>query len=193
MQRQNFAGAGFCELASLTLPVKGDQGGYSLTAAGREWIAQADELSFIPMQPGRFGQIIERFRGRFGDGYFQRAQEAAKCHSATAYLASCVMSGAAAESILLSVAVAKAKDEQEVLGIYRAGGGRKKIENMITEKLNKGLATRFTTAMELLKYWRDEAAHGVASDIQEFEAYDAMSRLLRLAHLADDHWDELTR
>jgi len=46
--------------------------------------------------------------------------------------------------------------------------------------------------MDLLNYWRDEAAHGGLSDISEFEAYEAMARLLRLAHFVDDHWDELT-
>jgi len=36
------------------------------------------------------------------------------------YLASCVMSGAAAESILLAVAIAKVKSEQKVLAEYKS-------------------------------------------------------------------------
>lgn len=58
-------------------------------------------------------------------------------------------------------------------------------------RLREPLGSQFRNLTDLLKYWRDEAAHGVISDISEFEAYEALARLLRFAHFVDDHWDEL--
>lgn len=79
--------------------------GYSITTAGNAWIADTEHAVFIPTEPSRAAELIGRFRADFGDGFFQRAQEAIKCHSATAYLACCVMCGAATESILLRLAI----------------------------------------------------------------------------------------
>ena len=167
--------------------------GYSITAAGRKWLEDADESQFLPMEPSRFAQLIARFGYRFGEGYLQRAQEAAKCHFATAYLGCCAMSGAAAESILLALAIAKARDEEAILKTYRSASGRRRITDAIAGPLRKPLASQFRNLLDLLNYWRDEAGHGTASEISEFEAYEALAKLLRLAHFADDHWDELTR
>lgn len=166
--------------------------GYSVTESGRAWLHQANELQFVPMEASRLAQIMAGFRTRLGDGYYQRAQEATRCHFAAAYLASCAMSGAAAESILLKLAITKSGDEQKVLKAYRAANGRSRVENMVVGKLKEPLASRLRSLMDLLKYWRDEAAHGSMSEISEYEAYEAMARLLRLAHLAVDHWDDLT-
>jgi hypothetical protein len=41
-------------------------------------------------------------------------------------------------------------------------------------------------------FWRDDAAHGLASRISEMEAHEAISRLLRLAQFVTDNWPELT-
>lgn len=165
--------------------------GYCITEAGRMWLESADDHDFMPMEPGRLARIIDKFRARLGDGYYQRAQEAVRCHFATAYLASCAMSGAAAESIIMRIAIAKTGDEERILRIYKAANGRRALENLVVGQLREPLAGQFRSLMELLKYWRDEAAHGGVSDISEFEAYEAMARLLRLAHFVDDHWDEL--
>ena len=43
----------------------------------------------------------------------------------------------------------------------------------------------------LLKYWRDEAAHGKASVISDNEAYTSLALLLRFAMFAHDNWNEL--
>jgi hypothetical protein len=169
-----------------------DSGGYCLTAAGRRWLEQMDDSMFIPTEPGRFANIIERFRPSLGEGFFQRSQEAVKCHFAGAYLACCAMCGAAAESIMLHVAIAKVGDEEKVLAEYMAARGRSKIENIIIGRLREPLAGNFRNLVDLIKYWRDEASHGTLSDISEFEAYEALARLLRLAHFVDDHWTELT-
>lgn len=166
--------------------------GYSITAAGRRWLADAERTIFIPVEPARVAELLARFRDRLGEGFFQRAQEAIKCHSATAYLACCAMCGAAAESILLALAVEKSGNENQVLAIYRSASGRRRVTQELLRGLPSQTATSFTELTALLNYWRDDAAHGTASEISEFEAYEAIARLLRFAHFASDHWDELT-
>jgi len=165
--------------------------GYSFTSRGRQWLADAESV-FIPVEPARVAQLLSRFRERLGEGFFQRAQEAVKCHSSTAYLACCAMCGAAAESILLALAVAKSGDEAQVLATYRTASGRQRITQNLLHGQPARLSNSFTELTALLNYWRDDAAHGTASEISEFEAYEALARLLRFAHFATDHWDQLT-
>jgi hypothetical protein len=166
--------------------------GYSVTTIGRTWANQEGAAAFVPTEPSRFAEIMARFYERFGEGFHQRAQEAIKCHFATAYLACCAMCGAATESILLHVAIEKTGSEEEVLRTYRAANGRRKIENLIVGQLAEPLPSQFRNLTDLLKYWRDDASHGIASEISEFEAYEALARLLRFAHFVDDHWNNLT-
>lgn len=79
--------------------------GFAITVLGRAWLQQADEVFFIPTEPGRFTEFMTKFQARLGDGFWQRVQEASRCHSFLAYLACCAMCGAAAESIMLRVAI----------------------------------------------------------------------------------------
>jgi len=136
--------------------------------------------------------MLARFRGTFGDGFHQRAQEAIKCHHSLAYLACCAMCGAAAESLLLAAATAQIGNEAEALKIYLTSGGRRRLEQRLTGTMPGPVPGRFRTLLDLLSYWRDASAHGASTDISEIEAFDAIGRLLRLAHLASDHWTELT-
>jgi hypothetical protein len=101
------------------------------------------------------------------------------------------MCGAATESIVLAIAIAK-HDEETVLKTYRTAQGRSRVENMIIGQASKSVQTEFKNYTVLLKYWRDEAAHGKQSDISDNEAFTALAILLRFAHYAHDRWDELT-
>ena len=104
------------------------------------------------------------------------------------------MAGAAAESILLAVAIAKmAGDERKVLAEYRGAHGRKKITDRITGGLRQGLAEQFVTAGSILNFWRDEAAHGTRTTITEVEAQASLAQLLRFAQLTADNWAVLTQ
>jgi hypothetical protein len=103
------------------------------------------------------------------------------------------MCGAAAESILLRLAIEKQGNDTEVLRIYRTASGRRKVEELVLCGVSEPVARSLRTLTDLLKYWRDNASHGVASEISEFEAYEALARLLRFAHLASDHFAEFTR
>ncbi|OGP24830.1 MAG: hypothetical protein A2038_15375 [Deltaproteobacteria bacterium GWA2_57_13] len=166
--------------------------GYSVTPLGTEWLQKAGEYEYVPVDPGRFAKLLDNFSPRFGPGFQERCQEALRCYNAQAYLACCAMCGAAAESISLSIASAKTKNEAEILKMYSAAGGRGRIENLIIGKKDKSIQDDFRGYLSLLKYWRDIAAHGRASGINDPEAYTSLALLLRFAQFANDRWDELT-
>jgi hypothetical protein len=167
--------------------------GYSITPFGRQWLAEADRDTFVPTEPERFAQMLARFQDRFGAGFQSRGQEAIRCYGAHAYLACCVMSGAAGESVLLSTAIAGHGDETYVLKLYAATGGRRKIEDLIFGQAQGNIREEYRGLSSLLKYWRDEAGHGKASNINDSEAFYSLGLLLRLATFMNDHWDALTK
>lgn len=166
--------------------------GFCITPFGRRWVEEANQDIFVPTEPERFAQMIAPFRARFGLGFHTRAQEAVRCYDAHAYLACCTMCGAAAESILLATAIAKNGDEKQILKTYARASGRRDIENTLIGKAREQLAREFRGFMMLLKYWRDEAAHGTPSNIADDEAYTSIALLLRYAMFVKTHWNELT-
>ena len=62
----------------------------------------------------------------------------------------------------------------------------------IVSGLKDGIRQSFEAALQILHYWRDDAAHGMAATISEVEAYASLTQLLRLAQFCSDHWAELT-
>jgi len=166
--------------------------GYSITPFGRVWLSEARTDDFVPTEPERFGRLLAPYENRFGPGFHERAQQAIRCYGAHAYLACCAMCGAAAESILLAIAIAKTADEPLVLKDYRAANGRSKIEALILGKARQQLQTGLRAFTEPLKYWRDESAHGLASTLKDEHAYTALAMLLRFAQFSNDNWNELT-
>jgi len=171
-------------------PAAGD--GYSLTVAGREWIKKS-ELVFVPTDPNRYLSSLEKQIPLLGRGFAQRAGEAASCHQTANYLACCAMCGAAAESAILAVAIAKSGDEAKVLMEYKRPTGRSALIRRVFGKAPaNSLRQRFMqSAIYLLAYWRDESAHGVASEISELQAYNALILLFRLASYFSDEWNSL--
>jgi hypothetical protein len=144
------------------------------------------------LDPSRLGTTLAAFAGKFGDGYTQRAAEAVKTYRNQNWLAACVMAGAAAESILLAVAIAKIGDEKKVLTTYNGAGGRSRTTKLVTQGVTASIRQTFETALGVLHYWRDDAAHGMAAALGETEAHEALSRLLRLAQFATKSWTQLT-
>jgi hypothetical protein len=174
-----FAGGGFNGAA------------FTISELGHDWLQNASQRPIS--DPSRWSEVLQSFVGHFGNGYAQRATEAVRTYRTANYLAACVMAGAAAESILLAVAIAKIGDEARVLAQYNARNGRKNLTTTITGQLPVPVKTQFETALQVLHYWRDDAAHGMATTISEIEAYASLSQLLRLAQFTDDHFAELTR
>lgn len=170
-----------------------DPGRFCLTARGREWLATADESHYIIMQSSALRAVFEGLCSRFNEGFAQRSAEAVRCREADAYLACCVMCGAAAESVLLSLAVAKIKDEKKVLNEYLSSGGRGRVINNLVGQEPKPIADDFKKRMVVIAFWRDDAAHGLGSPITAPEADFTLRELLLLAQFATHHWERLTQ
>jgi hypothetical protein len=114
-------------------PFFGD--GFSLTVYGREWLKRSvAERHALPADQNRLTTMLLQFRDPFGDGYGQRAAEAVKDWWSGNYLSACTMAGAAAESILLAVAIAKIGDEKKVLLEYQSSKGRSRLIGRVVGK-----------------------------------------------------------
>jgi hypothetical protein len=169
-----------------------EEGGYSLTVAGRAALATVDTTTVLLSQPGSLAGALAGYRMRFGDGFHQRALEAIKCRNAEAWLACCAMTGAAAESVLLALAIAKVGDEEQVLKSYRLGNGRQRVLNLIVGQASAGRRDTLTTFSGIISMWRDEAAHGRASPLGTANADEALRQLLHMCQWADREWTHLT-
>jgi hypothetical protein len=168
------------------------EGGYSLTIAGSEKLANLDESSIIVMQPGALAAALSAYRDRFGDAFHARSQEAIKCRNAEAWLACCAMAGAAAESVLLSVAIAKTADETGAYKKYNATGGRQKILSLITANLPDRQKENLSNFTGIISLWRDEAAHGAPTELTTANADESMRQLLHMCQWVVKHWEVLT-
>ena len=85
------------------------------------------------------------------------------------------------------------KSEEEVLKAYASFVGRSRVENMVIGKANELIKREYRGYSSLIKYWRDESAHGKVSGINDNEAYTSIALLLRFAKFVNDNWDELIR
>ena len=103
------------------------------------------------------------------------------------------MCGAAAESILLAVAIAKDGDHDKIEKMYLASGGRGRIEKPILGSEPDNIQTECGGYLSLLRYWRDVTAHGWPSGITDGEAYRSLPFLLRFAQFVDDRWSDLPK
>jgi hypothetical protein len=163
---------------------------WSITEFGFCWLAEASKRPYLDIS--RLSEIFAAFTDLFGPGFAQRAVEAVKTYRALNYLSACAMSGAAAESILLATAIAKKGDGAEILKMYSAATGRSRVTTYVTGQSTEPIRRQFLAALQILSYWRDDAAHGVHTTISEVEAYVALNGLVRLAQFTTDNWDDLT-
>jgi hypothetical protein len=164
------------------------EGGFSITEAGRRWIVEAESLDAVLVQPGRLASKFAEAAGRFGQAYYERAQEAVRCHEAHAYLACCAMCGAAAEAILLALAIERSGDAEGSIQKYLGSSGRGRTEADVLRGHPESTQQAFKTHLGLMKHWRDGAAHGHAEGLCESEAFLALAQLLRLTQFVLDHW-----
>jgi hypothetical protein len=167
--------------------------GFYVTNYGKSWLNRTSGFEVLPIEHHRFGTMLANHSNRFGQRYHLRCQEAVNCYQAHTYLACCVMCGAASEAILLSLAIAKTDDEGRVLKDYRTNTGRSKIERLLLSHANSYVQQELPNFTNLLKYWRDDAAHGDDIKISESEAFTSLLLLLRFAQFAVDQWSNLTR
>jgi hypothetical protein len=169
-----------------------EEGGYSLTVAGRAALENLDAATILLAQPGSLAATFNGYRRRFGDGFHQRSMEAIRCRNAEAWLACCAMVGAAAESVLLAIAISKEGEEEPVLRAYRGVRGRQTVLNMIVGQADAPRRNTLTTFAGIVSLWRDDAAHGRASPIDTSNADEALRQLLHMCQWVDREWDNLT-
>jgi hypothetical protein len=162
---------------------------FSITKFGRTWLRDASQRPIV--DPSRLSEVLQGFADRFGGGYAQRATEAVRTYRTGNYLAAGVMSGAAAESILLALATAKIGDEAKVLLEYNTTGGRRRLTKRICSNVSSAIATQLDTALQALRYWHDGSGHATMTTVSEAEAHSCLTDLLRLAQFVHDHWAEL--
>jgi len=168
------------------------EGGYSLTVAGRATLQNLDQTTILIAQPGALATTLAGYGDRFGDGYRQRALEAIKCRNAEAWLACCAMVGAAAESILLSLAIAKTSDEPHILRLYSQATGRSRVLNLIVGQATAARRDTLTTFAGIISLWRNEAAHGQASTLGTANADESLRQLLHMSQWVAQEWASLT-
>jgi hypothetical protein len=165
---------------------------FVLTSYGEEWVQNHAASDVVPSEQGRFAALLSSYDDLFGPAFRSRSQEALACYHAHAYLACCAMCGAAAEAILLALAIARSGDRDATLRDYRRASGRSIIERRLAAGQNSHVQSEMANFTSLLKYWRDDASHGDQSRLSESEAFTAMLLLLRFATFGKDRWAELT-
>jgi hypothetical protein len=162
---------------------------FSITRFGRTWLKDASQRPIA--DPGRLSGVLQGFADRFGGGFAQRATEAVRTYRTGNYLAACVMSGTAAESILLALATAKIGDEAKVLVEYNATGGRRRLTKRICINVSAAVAAQLEATLQAVRYWHDGTGHATMTPVSEIEAHSSLTDLLRLAQFTHDHWTEL--
>lgn len=162
---------------------------FSITRFGRTWLRDASQR--LIADPSRLSEVLQGFADRFGGGFAQRATEAVRTYRTGNYLAACVMSGAAAESILLALATVKIGDEAKVLMEYNTTGGRRRLTKRISNNVSSAMATQLDAAFQALGQWHDGVGHATMTKVSEAEAHIRLTDLLRLAQFVHDHWGEL--
>jgi hypothetical protein len=168
---------------------RGEATGYCYTEFGRRWLKETPPI--LPTFPNKLTDLLLGFGKQFGDAYRLRCNDAVLAHNGLAYYACCAMVGAAAEAILLTAAVKKL-GEDKATKLYFNKNGRSNLLKSLLGQQRDSLRNDFMRHTELITYWRDQSSHGHQTGISENEAYVALSGLLRFAHFAADHWDELT-
>jgi hypothetical protein len=84
------------------------------------------------------------------------------------------MIGAAAESILLALAIGKVGNETQVLQAYRQSNGRRRVLNLVAGQIDQARRDTLTTFSNIISLWGDEAAHGIASPLSTANADEAL-------------------
>ena len=102
------------------------------------------------------------------------------------------MTGAAAESVPIALAIAKVGDEEQVLTTYKRAGGRQRVLNLLVAQANAARRDTLTTFTGIISMWRDEAAHGRATPLGTANADEGLRQLLHMCQWVEREWVELT-
>lgn len=165
--------------------------GYSFTESGRAWLEKS-ENEFALLSPQALSKLLDTYEPIFGKGFTERAHNAFLSFDCGAYLACCAMSGAACESIYLSLAVAKAQNPTEVYEKYRGRNGRVELQKIIEHNQSGSVIAAIQSGFNILKYWRDNTAHGDETKVGWIQARSALNALTEQAQIAEKYWTTIT-
>jgi len=168
--------------------------GYSITAAGFEWFKNGD-LEALVLSPNAIARMLDQYSNRFGDTYRRKTQEAVKNFRAGTYMSCCTMCGAAAEAILVALAIAKTKDRDKVLKGYKTTSGRATLIRTVLNGVKEEARIHYQAGLTLINAYRDESAHGDDTEIDRDgdAAKTMLETLLRFAKLSEQNWELLTK
>ena len=96
------------------------------------------------------------------------------------------MVGAAAETVVMAVGIARL-GEEKAAKTYYAKNGRKLLEDAVLADVPVWLARDFKGHTGLIALWRDRSAHAHEAQVTEGEAYVSLLGLLRFAHMICAH------
>lgn len=162
--------------------------GYSLTSRGIDWVQEANNQDYTPIESERFARIMEDFTKYYDVAFQERAQEAIRCNNNHTYLACCTMAGAAAETMLLVTA--------EKSGVDVKGKDKVTIKWLTAELINKlpagitraEVAQQLSIYSDIIKYWRDAGMHHKQWKAGADEAYLSLKTLLNMAFYVKSKW-----
>jgi hypothetical protein len=186
-------------LAGLLRPSPFDTGynasgeGYSITEIGFKWFA-SDEIDRSVQSTHMIGRLLDQYSDQFGKAYQKKSQEAVKNYQARTFISCCSMCGAAAEAIVLALAIEKSQDREQTRAEYYTGHGRSRIINKVFGGLTDGAKAQYRAGIDLVNAYRDECSHGDDTDIDKDSdtARTMLDTLMRFARLCHQHWDNLT-
>ena len=161
------------------------QPGLSITSYGREWIKASKDEEYTPVETERFGRALSKYKDFFGKAYYARALEALNCYHSHNDLASCVMSGGAAEAILIATAEhlnIELKNKESTDSICN-----KIIALPNPEKLS-GVERTLKTYSGIIKIWRDSGIHHKEWSIDSDQSYLSLKTLLLMAIFCSGRW-----
>ena len=163
-----------------------DMYGFSLTDFGKDWLSNRENTA-NPRRYGEFGNLLAEFDSTYGQFYAIRSQESLSCFRHGNHVACCAMAGACAETILFTAYVKLVGDESKALKDMASSGGRGRVESALLGRLKEGQRLEIQTSMSIIKYWRDNSAHGLTGMVNQNEAYVALITLLNFAQAVRRH------
>lgn len=161
---------------------------FTLTESGRQQLLDASAQGLVTVAGAAIVKELEQHTARFGEAFIERVKDAVTSHSAGAHLACCAMCGAAAETILLSLAIALGGDEDEVLKEYLSRSGRAALMKRIKARLSHSDSLQLETYAKPLDYWRDAASHGLPARVLSGTAFQNLQLVRHLAHFVAGRW-----
>lgn len=156
--------------------------GFSLTQAGRDWLAAHPTPSLRVDDPGHFQTLIGRYGSTFGEPFLTLAREAGRTYQAQCSVATCSLAATAAQVLVQAVHATCRPGEQVTPPILQAA-----IANLQPET-----AQRVIDLLAPLVHMNEQVAAGEVTRLDQQDAFLALSQLIESARWLHDHWAELS-